>query len=167
MSQLCKAQERCPGYREPGYGLIRSTLLVLKETDDQSQRPHSYGSLPADAQYRAGSSSSESEDSDSAESDLLLHFTTRPPLRLARLAYLSSDLTEQSVCYSLTQLDVNSRVLYGNYVLPTGNAVRSRTAFIPLLRHAVSGCCQHFQPLTNRCICATWSSSNMLEPYHK
>ena len=28
---------------------------------------------------------------------------------------MSSDVTEQAVCYSLTQLDVNSRVLYGNH----------------------------------------------------
>ncbi|ETI28742.1 hypothetical protein G647_01193 [Cladophialophora carrionii CBS 160.54] len=110
-----RLKKPCPGYREPGYGLIRSTLFVSNETDTQSQRSLSTESLPQPAFYRAGSSSSDSDESESAKTDPIVRSQTRSPQRLPPLTYPSGDLTEQAVCYSLTQLDVNSRVLYGNH----------------------------------------------------
>lgn len=110
-----RLKKPCPGYREPGYGLIRSTLFVPKETDLQSQRSSSYESLPQTAHYRPSSSSSDSEDGDSPKSDSILHSSSRPRSGLPLHISPSTDLTDQSVCYSLTQLDVNSRVLYGNH----------------------------------------------------
>lgn len=96
--------------------MIRSTLFVPADAENQTQRSLSSESLPQPAHYHLNSvSSSDSEDSDSAKSDSILRHPTRYPYRISPASSPSADLTEQAVCYSLSQLDVNSRVLYGNH----------------------------------------------------
>jgi hypothetical protein len=110
-----RLKKPCPGYREPDYGLIRSTLFVPQESDGQPPRSWSSESLPQPQRphYRASSCSSESEDSETHYSDSTLVSSSRSSLRPSR--HLSGDLLEHAVCYSLNQLDINSRVLYSNH----------------------------------------------------
>ncbi|EXJ61264.1 uncharacterized protein A1O5_11821 [Cladophialophora psammophila CBS 110553] len=110
-----RLKKPCPGYREPGYSFIRTAIFVSNQADSPAPRSSSSENLPQPAHFRASSTSTEGEDSDSATSDSILHSASRATQRLRPLNSLSSDPTEQAVCYSLTQLDANSRVLYGNH----------------------------------------------------
>ena len=73
-------------------------------------------SLPQPIYYRASSSSSsDSDDSDYPQSDSILDSYSRPRQASPFVVHPTIDLSEQTVFYSLTQLDNNSRVLYGNH----------------------------------------------------
>ncbi|KIW30676.1 hypothetical protein, variant 1 [Cladophialophora immunda] len=110
-----RLKKPCPGYREPGYGFIRTAIFVSNQGDSPTPRSSSSENLPQAALFRARSTSTEGDDSDSANSDSILHSTSRATQRLRLVNSPSGDLTENAVCYSLTQLDANSRVLYGNH----------------------------------------------------
>ncbi|KAH0836291.1 hypothetical protein FOPE_04289 [Fonsecaea pedrosoi] len=111
-----RLKKPCPGYREPGYGFIRTAVFVSsKPGDSPSPKSSSSENLTQIALYRASSTSTEGDDSDSANSDSIIHSFSRATQRLRPVNSLSGDVTEQAVCYSLTQLDANSRVLYGNH----------------------------------------------------
>ncbi|KIX93276.1 uncharacterized protein Z520_10919 [Fonsecaea multimorphosa CBS 102226] len=110
-----RLKKPCPGYREPGYGFIRTAVFVSKQEDTPTPRSSSSENLPQAVLFRASSTSTEGDESDSANSDSILHSSSRASQRLRLVNSPSGDLTEQAVCYSLTQLDANSRVLYGNH----------------------------------------------------
>ena len=86
-----------------------------QDADNQAQRSLSSESLPQPTYYVASSSSSDSDESDFAQSDSILSSSTHLRQGSPRLTQLSGDVAEEAVCYSIAQLDVNSRVLYGNH----------------------------------------------------
>lgn len=91
---------------------MRSTVFVPELEDTESQCSSASDRLNQVEHYRATSTSTDGEESDSNTSDATYHNSSRrlPPLRSP-----APDLTEQAICYSLQQLEVNSRVLYSNH----------------------------------------------------
>ncbi|KAK5216886.1 hypothetical protein LTR72_010256 [Exophiala xenobiotica] len=108
-----RLKKPCPGYRVPGYGTIRPTIFV-PGPQSPTQGSRSTESLPQAWYYSRRATSTEAEDSDAAQSDSALEISAQSFHRPASMARLPEDVIEQGVWYSLSQLDVSSRVLYGN-----------------------------------------------------
>ncbi|EXJ78938.1 hypothetical protein A1O3_08438 [Capronia epimyces CBS 606.96] len=91
----------CPGYREPDYGLIRSTVFMSSPS-----------SIPrASVRALQPSTAVKYEESGPSHSRSI----TSPPLPRPSFIYSTPDeVIEQALWYSLAQLDTNSRALYGN-----------------------------------------------------
>ncbi|RVX73431.1 hypothetical protein B0A52_03073 [Exophiala mesophila] len=108
----------CPGYREPGFGLVRTTVFtppVASQTHRTSSPPDSVATSSSDRQRSSTSESSDS--SQSSTSDPVDFKQLLPQNSAVSIPGSVSDvpnLVEQSVWYSLSQIDINSSVLYGN-----------------------------------------------------
>ncbi|KAJ9640143.1 hypothetical protein H2204_003368 [Knufia peltigerae] len=105
-----RLKKPCPGYRSPDYGSIRPTVFV---STPETSRHSSTESLVPNC-YSAKTVSIESEESDTAQSDSVLELSKRRSQSPMSMGNLPQDVTEQAVWYSLSQLDVHSRILYGN-----------------------------------------------------
>ncbi|KEF51933.1 uncharacterized protein A1O9_11923 [Exophiala aquamarina CBS 119918] len=115
----CRNCERlkkpCPGYREPGYGFIRTTVFVAPKDDQRQPRDASPPFHVQPSQLRTPDIELDRSygNEDSMRGRSLDHQYDGIPTPRSMTTSPDS-VTEQSVCYSLQQLDVNSRVLYGN-----------------------------------------------------
>ncbi|KAK5050820.1 hypothetical protein LTR84_003379 [Exophiala bonariae] len=122
----CKRLNKpCPGYREPGYGFIRTTVFGPPQDSQPEGRSSSLPanpgtlsdiSLPARPESRRtisfGSVPSYENEGHARGRSLDYEYGGIPTPR--SMTTSPDGLSDQSVCYSLQQLDVNSRVLYGN-----------------------------------------------------
>lgn len=103
-----RLKKPCPGYRAPGYGLIRKTVFVSRPANEDPS------TSSTESLARAGHFSSTSSISDREERNNV-QTGSQSPHTPGILPTVSSDVTEQAVWYSLAQLDRTSRVLYGNH----------------------------------------------------
>ncbi|KIW17899.1 hypothetical protein PV08_05094 [Exophiala spinifera] len=100
----------CPGYRSSDYGSIRPTVFMSAPGESRSSSSESLVPHGHDAKAVC----IESDESNTAQSDSLLEFSKRYPQTPVPMGNVLKDVTEQAVWYSLAQLDVHSRILYGN-----------------------------------------------------
>ncbi|KAI1621250.1 hypothetical protein EDD37DRAFT_108889 [Exophiala viscosa] len=102
-----RLKKPCPGYRAPGYGLIRKTVFVPRP-ENENPNASSTESLALAGQISSHSSIS--------GAGVRNHIRTgsQSPQTPGILHVVPSDVTEHAVWYSLGQFDTTSRVLYGN-----------------------------------------------------